>query len=213
MLSQNDFRTLLSTPAPGDGQKRFDLKEIAKFERENQKSSKPKQKKPKSKEDDTDDGVEGKNLYRDRALERRKDENPDYDKDRSELAMQLDVEKSKLMGGNLETTHFVKGLDYTLLRTLKSSSSSSISSSMGPPGIPVSCPSSSVVTSNPVSTSASRLQMTTTGLPLQKKCTKISDAKSMTILGKKIQGKAKYSGKIIIFLFTLLTCADVDNIL
>ena len=33
----------------------------------------------------------------------------DYDKEKIELAMKLDVEKSKLMGGDLENTHFVKG--------------------------------------------------------------------------------------------------------
>jgi hypothetical protein len=52
--------------------------------------------------------------YRDRAEERRKGHNPDYDDEVSKLT-DMDVEKSKYLGGDLKHTHLVKGLDYALL--------------------------------------------------------------------------------------------------
>lgn len=74
--------------------------------------------------------------YRDRAKERREDQNPDYEA--SELgsfhavappgnmdlrvadAHKLSIEKSKYLGGDVEHTHLVKGLDYALLHKVKS---------------------------------------------------------------------------------------------
>ncbi|KAJ3681050.1 hypothetical protein LUZ60_015539 [Juncus effusus] len=74
--------------------------------------------------------------YRDRAKERREDQNPDYEP--SELgsfhavappgtvdlrladAQKLSIEKSKYLGGDLEHTHLVKGLDYALLNKVRS---------------------------------------------------------------------------------------------
>jgi hypothetical protein len=58
--------------------------------------------------------------YRDRAAERREGANPDY-KDSEELlaVVQFDTEKSKFLGGDLEHTHLVKGLDYALLQRAK----------------------------------------------------------------------------------------------
>ena len=39
MLSQNDFRALLSTPGPDSaGKSRFDMQQIAKFDRENKQA-------------------------------------------------------------------------------------------------------------------------------------------------------------------------------
>ena len=58
-------------------------------------------------EEDGDETTQAK--YRDRALERRLDENPDYDKTREEIAMQLDADKTKFLGGDVESTHFVRG--------------------------------------------------------------------------------------------------------
>ena len=61
-----------------------------------------------------DAGEQEAEKYRDRAKERRNDEtNPDYD-GHSKL-MQLDIEHSKYLGGDVEHTHLVKGLDYALL--------------------------------------------------------------------------------------------------
>jgi len=74
--------------------------------------------------------------YRDRAKERREDQNPDYEA--SELgsfhavappgtvdllaadAHKLSIEKSKYLGGDVEHTHLVKGLDYALLNKVRS---------------------------------------------------------------------------------------------
>lgn len=56
--------------------------------------------------------------YRDRAAERRDDANPDY-KDTEEFQGEVDIEKSKFLGGDLEHTHLVKGLDYALLQKTK----------------------------------------------------------------------------------------------
>ncbi|KAL5223582.1 hypothetical protein ABZP36_010221 [Zizania latifolia] len=73
--------------------------------------------------------------YRDRAKERRDDQNPDYEP--TELgsfhavappgtdlrladAQKISIEKSKYLGGDLEHTHLVKGLDYALLHKVRS---------------------------------------------------------------------------------------------
>ncbi|PVH61394.1 hypothetical protein PAHAL_3G023800 [Panicum hallii] len=73
--------------------------------------------------------------YRDRAKERREDQNPDYEP--TELgsfhavappgtdlrladAHKISIEKSKYLGGDLEHTHLVKGLDYALLHKVRS---------------------------------------------------------------------------------------------
>ncbi|XWS26531.1 hypothetical protein CRYUN_Cryun26dG0039500 [Craigia yunnanensis] len=74
--------------------------------------------------------------YRDRAKERREDQNPDYEP--TELgsfhavappgnvdllladAQKISIEKSKYLGGDVEHTHLVKGLDYALLNKVRS---------------------------------------------------------------------------------------------
>ncbi|KAM6583678.1 hypothetical protein CsatB_010680 [Cannabis sativa] len=74
--------------------------------------------------------------YRDRAKERREDQNPDYEP--TELgsfhavappgtvdlgpaeAQKFSIEKSKYLGGDVEHTHLVKGLDYALLNKIRS---------------------------------------------------------------------------------------------
>ncbi|XP_031267501.1 suppressor of mec-8 and unc-52 protein homolog 2 [Pistacia vera] len=74
--------------------------------------------------------------YRDRAKERREDQNPDYEATelgsfhavappgtvdiRSADAQKLSIEKSKYLGGDVEHTHLVKGLDYALLNKVRS---------------------------------------------------------------------------------------------
>ncbi|KAE9608192.1 hypothetical protein Lal_00003429 [Lupinus albus] len=73
--------------------------------------------------------------YRDRAKERREDQNPDYEQTelgfhavappgnvdlRSSDAQKLSIEKSKYLGGDVEHTHLVKGLDYALLNKVRS---------------------------------------------------------------------------------------------
>ncbi|XP_022948076.1 suppressor of mec-8 and unc-52 protein homolog 2-like [Cucurbita moschata] len=73
--------------------------------------------------------------YRDRAKERREDQNPDYESTelgfhavappgtvdiRAADAHKLSIEKSKYLGGDVEHTHLVKGLDYALLNKVRS---------------------------------------------------------------------------------------------
>ncbi|XP_049403394.1 suppressor of mec-8 and unc-52 protein homolog 2 [Solanum stenotomum] len=74
--------------------------------------------------------------YRDRAKERREDQNPDYELTEfggfhavappgnvdllSADAQKLSIEKSKYLGGDVEHTHLVKGLDYALLHKVRS---------------------------------------------------------------------------------------------
>uniref|UniRef100_A0A2P2L601 Suppressor of mec-8 and unc-52 protein homolog 2 n=2 Tax=Rhizophora mucronata TaxID=61149 RepID=A0A2P2L601_RHIMU len=74
--------------------------------------------------------------YRDRARERREDQNPDYEPTelgsfhavappgtvdlRSSDAHKISIEKSKYLGGDVEHTHLVKGLDYALLNKVRS---------------------------------------------------------------------------------------------
>jgi IK cytokine len=70
--------------------------------------------------------------YRDRAKERREGLNPDYEEDRiltsilqpetpgSKISKQMEIETRKLLGGDFEHTHLVKGLDYVLLQRIRS---------------------------------------------------------------------------------------------
>ncbi|KAI5064939.1 hypothetical protein GOP47_0019634 [Adiantum capillus-veneris] len=77
--------------------------------------------------------------YRDRAKERREDQNPDYDHTATEFgslhavappgtvdlrttmdAHRISIENSKFLGGDVEHTHLVKGLDYALLHKVRS---------------------------------------------------------------------------------------------
>jgi IK cytokine len=59
--------------------------------------------------------------YRDRAKERREAKSNEYDEIERELqASGLDTGQSKYLGGDLEHTHLVKGLDYALLAKVKS---------------------------------------------------------------------------------------------
>ncbi|XP_042508727.1 suppressor of mec-8 and unc-52 protein homolog 2 isoform X1 [Macadamia integrifolia] len=74
--------------------------------------------------------------YRDRAKERREDQNPDYEPTefgafhavappgtvdiRSADALKISIENSKYLGGDVEHTHLVKGLDYALLHKVRS---------------------------------------------------------------------------------------------
>lgn len=75
--------------------------------------------------------------YRDRAKERREDQNPDYEAAelgsfhavappgsvadlRNADAYKISIENSKYLGGDIEHTHLVKGLDYALLHKVKS---------------------------------------------------------------------------------------------
>lgn len=108
-----------------DGKVRFDLKQVAQWDRQNeqdmkkkaQQGTKPFGKQPLKKnsmfDEDKDEGGFDHG-YRDRALERRKELNTE-DAKMEEIVSKLDVEQTKYLGGDMEHTHLVKGLDYALL--------------------------------------------------------------------------------------------------
>ncbi|TFJ80618.1 hypothetical protein NSK_008044 [Nannochloropsis salina CCMP1776] len=56
--------------------------------------------------------------YRDRAEERRKGVNPDYEDEIARL-VHMDAETTKYLGGDVKHTHLVKGLDYALLQRVR----------------------------------------------------------------------------------------------
>ena len=58
--------------------------------------------------------------YRDRAAERRKGINPDYNPSLEEKVSEIeDMEKRRFFGGDVENTHLVSGLDYILLEKMR----------------------------------------------------------------------------------------------
>jgi IK cytokine len=147
MLSNKDFAALLtsedaSLAASGGGKVRFDLKQISTWDKQNNskfKKSKgaggvtPNKPADSGDVDNTEDGV-GKGKaggnrggYRDRAFERRKDINKEGD-EMEAVASKLDAEQTKFLGGDMEHTHLVKGLDYALLRKVRGEAGESTSS-------------------------------------------------------------------------------------
>lgn len=144
MLSNKDFSKFLATPSGGGGggnkeKERFDLKTIKQWD--NQIKTKMKNKFSNNDDDDDEDGdhtrSKGKPVssassgssgnadasslaYRDRALERRQEANPDYSVS-YETAAKMDMDTSKYFGGDVEHTHLVKGLDHALLQKMKHS--------------------------------------------------------------------------------------------
>mmetsp|Transcript_30458 Transcript_30458/g.30972 ORF Transcript_30458/g.30972 Transcript_30458/m.30972 type:complete len:354 (-) Transcript_30458:101-1162(-) len=126
MLSNKDFSKLLSTPAPkgsGDGKVRFDLNQISQWDKQIKSKTRPKDstaaKPAKKTTSESANTSENGPSYRDRAEERRKDANPDYDPESIEAVIRLDAEKTKFLGGDVDHTHLVKGLDYTLLQKIR----------------------------------------------------------------------------------------------
>jgi IK cytokine len=143
MLSNKDFAKLLSTPSGSGGggskdKERFDLKTIKQWD--NQIKAKMKNQ-HRDQDDWEDDGgglsrskgkgggssgvsragtgdTSASSAYRDRALERRLEANPDYAVS-FEAAAKMDVDTSKYFGGDAEHTHLVKGLDHALLQKMK----------------------------------------------------------------------------------------------
>ncbi|KAL3154131.1 hypothetical protein ABBQ32_013660 [Trebouxia sp. C0010 RCD-2024] len=114
-----DFRALLETPRAnrgGETPSRGQQKPAAQKKR-------PPRPKPKATETETADDEP---RYRDRAEERRKGLNPDYERTAMSglptdeaLNPTMSVEETKYLGGDLEHTHLVKGLDYALLQKVK----------------------------------------------------------------------------------------------
>jgi len=130
-LKNEDFRALLQTPRPGvEHSSRFAHLDPNRIEEPRKKQvdeakekKKRKYKKKKAKEEEL------KSKYRDRAKERRDEENPDYVKVDEELKgvmelseaelAKLSIERSKYLGGDIKHTHLVKGLDFALLAKMR----------------------------------------------------------------------------------------------
>ncbi|RHZ52711.1 hypothetical protein Glove_458g4 [Diversispora epigaea] len=141
-LNQDDFRKLLQTPRPGDApskgilgnatpRQRIPPPQTPKvgsgsFAKPEIPSSKLK-KSTRFRKLETSDAETTDNKYRDRAAERRKGANPDYQEteqilkalNSETLEAKLIYEQSKYLGGDTEHTHLVKGLDYALLAKVR----------------------------------------------------------------------------------------------
>ena len=133
-LSNDDFRKLLTTSrAPAGG--RTDGFKGARRGDDFQKPNKPRPKSKPRPKPSAPSEPEGP-TYRDRAKERRLEAAPEYQGDQSGAILagvrggvpgvvqndelrQLSVEESKFLGGDVEHTHLVKGLDFALLRKVR----------------------------------------------------------------------------------------------
>ncbi|KAJ9512068.1 hypothetical protein QJQ45_004632 [Haematococcus lacustris] len=133
-LSNADFRKLLSTPRAGSGAATpLGAKPTQTPKRaDDAKAKKPYRPKPKPK---AGDEKEEGDIYRDRAEERRRGINPDYvsankllnviGSDGGVDTSKLSIEDTKYLGGDLDHTHLVKGLDFALLQKTRSSTEKS----------------------------------------------------------------------------------------
>lgn len=103
-----------------EGKIRFNLKQISDWDRQNDAELKRKaEKNVRTKGFAASKlGMEFDHGYRDRALERRKDLRTD-ESQIEEIVSKLDAEQTKFLGGDIEHTHFVKGLDYALLQKVR----------------------------------------------------------------------------------------------
>jgi IK cytokine len=135
MLSNKDFANLVKSGKSDSSQnqrgesatnsstakERYDLKQVSNWEKQNQQDEKKKEQKGKKSNWDKGDPAAAKNKYRDRVAERNagKTQPNDISKESEELISQLDEDKTKFLGGDLEHTHLVKGLDYALLAKIK----------------------------------------------------------------------------------------------
>ncbi|KAK1943732.1 Suppressor of mec-8 and unc-52 2 [Phytophthora citrophthora] len=126
-MNQDDFRQLVASRDARDESQRgyggkrnlseVDLAEIKKLsvKKANKKSKKPKNAMPA---DNSElQAPKTSSLYRDRAAERRRGGTGDM-VDAGEYK-HFNTEQSKFLGGDMEHTHLVKGLDYALLAQLK----------------------------------------------------------------------------------------------
>lgn len=110
---------------------RYDLKQVAQWDRQikSDQEKKLKNKSQKSSNEKKPKDQESNNAnvaaYRDRANERRKEEqiqHPPQEQQSTEkfdFTSALSVEQSKFLGGDIEHTHLVKGLDFALLARIR----------------------------------------------------------------------------------------------
>ncbi|KAG0335106.1 hypothetical protein BG004_000132 [Podila humilis] len=148
-LSQDDFRKLLATPRAGTSEggaggikgsfsrslgsaNRTARAPQPQTPRSGDNSQKPKPKKSYNKHSNKEGGSSDKaagSKYRDRATERRQGINPDYveteqilstlEDAAADVAPEILYEQSKFLGGDVEHTHLVKGLDFALLNKVR----------------------------------------------------------------------------------------------
>jgi uncharacterized membrane protein YgcG len=129
MLRNEDFAKLLGSGGGGSGgngnqdKVRYDMKQIRKWEQENKTQTIKQQNKKqilKEKFEKKEKRSENENSeYRDRAKERREDQGGEYEA-QMEMVAQLSAEQTQYLGGDMEHTHLVKGLDYSLLKKVRS---------------------------------------------------------------------------------------------
>lgn len=174
----------MSSQAAGGGEKdkiRFDLKQIDRWDKEYKKKQSRQyndtsyhngnnSNSTNNDDGDTVDDNHRKNNdshYRDRADERRRNINRDGDNDVEAAAANLGVEQSKFMGGSIEHTHFVKGLDYVLLQKIRNENQT--------------------ITSGTASTA------TSTSFNMKEKSINIPDSAGTTELGSRLKSFLLYS--------------------
>jgi hypothetical protein len=137
MLQNQDFSKFYGHGGSGEGggggggneKVRYDLKQIKKWDNEikvklnNQKESGKNNKKSGLRETFSSERKEkfSDDLeYRDRAKERRETEGRDQDQDEQMVMIsKLSAEETQFLGGDMEHTHLVKGLDYALLNKVR----------------------------------------------------------------------------------------------
>lgn len=132
MLKNNQFLDLVknekntTTKTNKKNSIKFSLKDISKLdkdiERSNHTDAKHSNKYKKYKNNNENDEDENEVQYRDRANERRSNimNNEEYEAPiDEELYSSLTTEETKLLGGDIQHTHLVKGLDYMLLQKMR----------------------------------------------------------------------------------------------
>ncbi|GAU98681.1 hypothetical protein RvY_09795 [Ramazzottius varieornatus] len=156
-MSNDDFRKILMTPRSGDKPATLGTPSAAATPNRNDKKAKYRpQKKKVPAPPKFEDGEEAAKLdanYRDRAKERREHTNKEHDDlimlaatagykavapdfqsglDAAERRRKI-IEESKYLGGDIEHTHLVKGLDYALLQKVRTEISSTDDDDVPPP--------------------------------------------------------------------------------
>eukprot|EP00803_Ostreobium_quekettii_P003924 evm.model.scf_1664.2 EVM.evm.TU.scf_1664.2 scf_1664:24737-30361(+) len=128
-LSNAEFRKLLETPLPrGHGSRHGERKHHKPKKAAPAEGERPRRRPPRPTAEGDKDKEKDEQAYRDRARERREGRNPDYEPFLPEMEAilrgkglnndltKLTIEDSKFLGGDIEHTHLVKGLDYALLQ-------------------------------------------------------------------------------------------------
>jgi len=148
MLNNKDFKSLLlsggiaSRDEKEGGKTRFDLKQISAWDKQNKSKQrrsyndddeKPKGRRIGSKDKDGNSDSNSSSKYRDRASERRLGIDKSAEDIQLEaLVSKLDAEQTKYLGGDVDHTHLVKGLDYALLRKSRETEKPSVTNELSP---------------------------------------------------------------------------------